>query len=206
MKYFVSPEAQEMFYRHFSVENALVHFVIQNSGARNIPSVTLRPCCPEQLGDVAGTNATLMHDTIILNLFADLGRSADVDITSKRQLGDMDFSALQLSEFTIYSNNPGRLINLDFESSLYITVMVIALCFTYQQLENAVGSLFLDKSLMHCLANLTGDNSFGFWAVAAPGEHLHFPLDPADYLHRHIVIHEYAYHQLQQLQQQLEEG
>lgn len=202
MKYFVSPEAQEMFYRHFAVENALVHFVIQNSGAGDIKSLTLRPTSPEQLGDVAGTNATLLHDTIILNLFADLGRSSDADIKSKRQLRHIDFTALHLPTFKIYSNNRGRLINLDFESSLYITVMVIALCFTYKQLENAVGSLFLDKSLMHCLANLTGDNSFRLWAAAAPGEHLHIPLDPADYLHRHILIHEYAYYQLQQLQRQ----
>ena len=80
MKYFVSPEAQEMLYRHFSIENALVHFVIQNSDASDIQSVTLKPACPEQLGDISGTNATLMHDTIMLNLFADLGKSKDADI------------------------------------------------------------------------------------------------------------------------------
>ena len=202
MKYVVSPEAQEMLYRHFSVENALVHFAIQNSGAKDIQLVTLRPNSPEQLGNVAGTNATLMHDRIILNLFADLGKSQDADTTSRRRLSDMDFSALQLPEFKIYSNNPGRLLNLDFESSLYITVMVIALCFTYKQLENAVGSLFLDRSLMQYLTNLTGINNFRFWALSALGEHPHVPLDPADYLHRHILIHEYAYYQLQQLQTQ----
>lgn len=199
MKYFVSPEAQEMLYRHFSVENALVHFVVQNSDASDIQSLTLKPACPEQLGDTAGTNATLMHDTIMLNLFADLGKSKDADIKSQRQWEDINFGALHLPKFKIYKNNAGRLFNIDFESCLYITVFVLTICFTSKQIENAVGSLFLDSSLMKCLANLTGDNSFRFWATPAPGERFRIPLDPASYLYRHILVHEFAYYQLQLL-------
>jgi hypothetical protein len=202
MKYFASPEAQEMLYRHFSVENALVHFVIQNSSATDITSFTLRPNSPEQLGDVAGTNATLLHDTIILNLFADLNKSVDADITTSKQPLDIDFSALNLPKFNICSNNPGRVVNLDFESCLYITVMVLTLCFTYRQIQNAVGSLSLDENLMKCLAILTGDNTFRFWTVSAPSSHVHIPLNPADYLHKHIIIHEYAFFRLKQLQLQ----
>ena len=53
---------------------------------------------------------------------------------------------------------------------------------------------------MTCLANLTGSRDFKQWTVFAPGEPLHIPLDPASYLYKHILIHEYAYNQLQQLQ------
>lgn len=202
MMYFVAPEAQQMLYRHFSVENALIFFIIQNSGDADIQSVNLRPNCPEQLGDVAGTNATLLHDRIIIDLFADLAGYQQADTTSKIPLSELNFSGLDLPEFKVYQNNRGRLINLDFESSLYLTVLVISLCFTRQQIDSAVGSLFLDNSLMKCLANLTDDNCFRQWHVYAPGEHLHIPLNPAAYLYRHILIHEFAYYRLQKLQEQ----
>ena len=200
MKYCVSPEAQAMLYRHFSVENALVHFVVRNSGARDIQLPILKPTCPEQLGDINGTNATLLHDTIILNLFAGLSKSKSTQLKVIGRVQEMDFSGFDLPEFSIHKTNIGRLVNLDFESCLYITVLVLTLCFTPKQIENAVGSLFLDSSLMTCLANLTGSRDFKQWTVFAPGEPLHIPLDPASYLYKHILIHEYAYNQLQQLQ------
>ena len=200
MKYCVSPEAQMMLYRHFSVESALVHFIAHNSGARDIQLPILKPTCPEQLGDINGTNATLLHDTIILNLFAGLSKSKSTQIAFGSKVQKMEFSGFDLPEFSIHKTNIGRLVNLDFESCLYITVLVLTLCFTRKQIENAVGSLFLDTSLMTCLANLTGSRDFKQWTVFAPGEPLQIPLDPASYLYKHILIHEYAYNQLQQLQ------
>lgn len=200
MKYFVSPEAQAMLYRHFSVESALVHFIIHNCGARDIQLPILKPTCPEQLGDRDGTNATLLHDTIILNLFAGLSQSKSTQIEFAGKAQEMDFSGFDIPEFSVHKNNIRRLINLDFESCLYITVLVLTLCFTPKQIDNAVGSLFLDSSLMTCLADLTGSKDFKQWTVFTPGEPLHIPLDPASYLYKHILIHEYAYNQLQQLQ------
>ncbi len=199
MKYCASPEAQSMLYRHFSVESALVHFIVQNNAVEDRELPILKPTCPEQLGDIAGTNATLLHDSIILNLFKGLNRASKPLQKAKPEVQELDFSALDQPDFKIYRKNRGRLCNLDFESCLYITVLVLTLCFTPKQIENAVGSMFLDNSLMSCLANLTGDNAFSQWTVFSPGEPLHIPLNPARYLYRHILVHEHAYNQLQQL-------
>lgn len=199
MRKCVSPEAQEMLYRHFAIENSLVHFVINNCGASDISTVYLRPTKAEELGDTAGMNATLMHDAIILNLFVDLGRSVDADIHTTVPHEQLDFSGMEIPSFELHDNHSGRWLNLDLESTLYITVMILCLMLPDEIIENSVNSLNLDESLMCCLSNLTGDTTFRRWTLTPFTDIVRCPLDVTFELYKHIKIHEYAYYHLQQL-------
>jgi len=200
LKRCVSPEAQEILLRHLALENILVHFVAQNSAASDVSVTYLRPQHINELGDVAGMNATLFHDTIILNFFVDLGKSQDAKLFRKIPLKNIDFSMLELPEFNIDHTNSGKWINLDMESSLYIIVLFLILLFTDKQIEDSVNSLFLDESLMKIVSNLTGDPSFRSWTLTPFTSHLHIPFDITDSLHKHIKVYEHAFTKLKTLQ------
>jgi len=200
MRKFVSPEAQEILLRHLALENILVHFAVKNSGATDVPITCLRPRHIDDLGDVGGMNATLLHDTIILNLFVDLGKSTDANLFESVPLDEIDFSMLQLPEFQINTSGKGGLINLDLESSLYIIVLFLVLLFDDRQMESSANSLFLDESLMKILSNLTGDLSFRFWTLTPFTSYLRMPLDLSDALHKHIKVYEHAFSKLKQLE------
>ena len=101
MKYCASPEAQSMLYRHFSVESAL-HFIVQNNAVEDRELPILKPTCPEQLGDIAGTNATLLHDSIILNLFKGLNRASKPPAKSQTRGSGTGLYALDQPDFKIY--------------------------------------------------------------------------------------------------------
>lgn len=198
----VSPEAQEILLRHLSLENILVHFIAKNSAASDISVTYLRPQHVNQLGDVAGMNATLFHDTIILNFFVDLGKSQDANLFESLPLNDIDFSMLKLPEFQIERTGKGKLINLDMESSIYLVVLFLVLLFDDKQMESSANSLFLDESMMKILSNLTGDSSFRFWTLTPFTSYLHIPLDLTNALHQHIKVYEHAFTKLKRLQTQ----
>lgn len=197
---FVSPEAQEILLRHLSLENILIHFAVKNSGATDVPVSYLRPQRIDELGDVAGMNATLLHDTIVLNLFVDLGKSSDANLVDKIPYEDLDFSMLQLPEFKIDRPGKGKFINLDLESTIYIVVLFLVLLFDDKQMESSANSLFLDESLMKILSNLTGDMSFRFWTLTPFTSYWHMPLDLTAALHKHIKVYEHAFSKLKQLE------
>lgn len=200
MQKFVSPEAQEILLRHLSLENILIHFVAENSSASDITINYLRPQHINQLGDVAGMNATLLHDTIILNFIVDLGKSKDANLYEPVACKEIDFSMLELPEFEIDRTSKGKWVNLDLESSLYIVVLFLVLLFDDKQMESSANSLFLDESLMKILSNLTGDSSFRFWTLTPFTTYLRIPLDLTDALHKHIKVYEHAFSRLKQLQ------
>ncbi len=200
MHRFVSPEAQEILLRHLALENILIQFVAKNSGATDLSPLYLRPQQIDELGDVAGMNATLLHDTIILNFFVDLGKSKDAKLFEKIALEKIDFSMLELPEFHIDHTGKGKLLNLDMESTIYIVVLFLVLLFDDKLMETSANSLFLDESLMKILSNLTGDGSFRFWTLTPFTSYLHMPFDLTDKLHKHIKVYEHAFTKLKQLQ------
>lgn len=200
MHRFVSPQAQEILLRHLALENILIHFVVKNSGATDIPVLYLRPQHINELGDVMGMNATLLHDTIMLNWLVDLGKSADANLFEAIPRDAIDFSMLQLPEFKIDHSDAGKIINLDLESSIYIIVLFLVLLFDDKQMESSANSLYLDESLMKILSNLTGELSFRFWTLTPFTSHLHIPLDLTKRLHQHIKVYEHAFSKLKQLE------
>jgi Family of unknown function (DUF6999) len=199
----VSPEAEEILYRHLALENALVHFVATNCGDDTIKSYYQRPVDPDELGDVEGMNATLLHDNIILNLLYDLGQSEKLRMDplafSKldvKQLSTLDFNNLDIPEFVNTRPAHSRLINLDFESAIYITVFVLVLLLDEKTIESSINSLNLDDSLMRYLSMLTGDRRFEHWTNGPFVNYVRSPLDLGQALQKHINICEYAYTRL----------
>jgi hypothetical protein len=191
----LSPEAQEMLLRHLAIENALVQFVARNCGAPAVLAPYLRPAKGQDLGDTQGMNTTLMHDTIILNFFADLGHALPQGPQPPPR-DDLVFSDLGLPRFEFTSNR----INLDAVSAIYLVSLFLVILFDENTLESSVQSLYLDDSLMSCLAQLTGDTSFQQWSPGPFVDVMRFPLDVADLLLKHIKICEYAYAHLIRLE------
>ncbi len=185
----LSPQAQEMLLRHLAIENALVQFVARNCGATDISAPYLRPSGAHELGQTQGMNTTLMHDTIIVNLFVDLGKKSAFQSHQPFQAGPLNLVDLELPEFQLSTNR----INLDAVSSIYLISLFLVLLFDEVTLERSVHSLYLDDSLMSCLSQLTGDVTFKQWSPGPFVDVMRFPLDVADLLLKHIKICEYAY-------------
>ncbi len=81
------------------ISRALFHFILTNTAASDINLTNLQLEKIEQLGDVSGMNATLLHDTIILNFITDLGQSKNANLFNQLVLDDIDFSMLQVLDF-----------------------------------------------------------------------------------------------------------
>lgn len=196
----VSTETEQMLYRHLAVENALLFFAANNCGDTDIKNYYLRPNQPEGLGDTEGMNATLLHDNIILNFFIALGQSEQVHTQKPEQL---DFSDLELPEFNS-EGAPRKFIRVDFESVLYITVLVLVLFLDDDVMESSVNSLNLDESLMRWLSFLTGDQEFRTFTPGPYVDYMRTPFNVGDALYKHIKLNEYAYVRLIKLKQQTE--
>lgn len=195
-KRWISPEVQKIMYRHFTLENNLINFVVRNSGATDVPEVDLKPVVPEHFGDAGGVNTTILHDSNILNLFIDLGKSKDADVNTQKALEDIDFSTLEIPQFQIDPDESNRIFNFDFQTTLNILVFFMVLLIDDEMADNAANSLSLDESLLTCIANLTGDNYFTRWSVHPYTNWVRFPFDPAVGLHKHIILTEYAHTRL----------
>lgn len=193
VRHCVSAETEEMLYRHLAVENSLIHFVVNNCGDESIKNYYLRPVSPEGLGDTEGMNATLLHDNIILNLFIDLGQSDSINLGPLEQL---NFNGLEIPEFNNLRPRDKRAFNLDFESVLYITVLVLVLFLDDETMESSVNSLNLDYSLMRYLGLITGDSAFNAWTTGPFVNHMRTPFDLGQALQKHINLCEYAYTRL----------
>lgn len=202
----MSPEAQEIIYRHFALENIIIRFINNNCGSSNIPDYTLMPNGFEEMGDAGGMNITLLHDANVLNFIMDLGQEEGVNLEDQIPLEDIDFSGLELPELDIDWDESRRLMNLDFQTSLYIMIMFLVFLLDEKVQESSANSLTLDESLMRILSNLTGDNLFLRWSPMPYQNLVYWPFDPARGLQVHILAFEYAYTRLLALKKKQEEA
>jgi hypothetical protein len=193
----VSPEALYLLIRHFHVESNLINFVARNAGGSGIEEAGNKPSGPDQLGDVDGVNATILHDANMFNFIVDIGHAQGANLTQRIPLEDIDFSSLQFKEPEI--NPKGRILNLDFESTLYLIVAFMTTFLNEDTAESAANSLELDESLLHIIANYTGDERFRNWAPLKFPNYIQWPKDVGRSLFLHILALEYAHTRLLQL-------
>ena len=196
MRECMAPEGQEIIYRHFALENIIMRFINNNCGAKNIPDFTLMPNGCDEMGDAGGMNITLLHDANVLNFIMDLGQEEGVNLEDQVPLQELDFSGLELPELNIEKDESKRLMNLDFQTGLYIMVLFLVFLLDEKTQESSANSLTLDESLMNILSNLTGDSMFRHWSPMPYLNWVHWPLDPAKGLQHHILAFEYAYTRL----------
>jgi hypothetical protein len=193
-KRLVSPEAQRLFLRHFIIETNILNFIARNSGG-DVPEYDLLPTRAEHLGEWNGTNSVALHDANVMNLMIDLGDTAGVDVRTKRPLEKLDFSMITVPELHVTEDT--ILFGLDFPSAVYISVFFIVLFFDDPTIERAINSFQLDESLLTCLADMTGDETFRTWTPVKFPTWLGSPTgDAARDLHFHILVHEYVHHRL----------
>jgi hypothetical protein len=204
-KRFASPEAQRILLRHFIIETQLVNFVARNASGGRAPEADLVPTHVSQLGDHFGMNAIALHDANILNLFIDLGTLPDVDVNTRRELAELDFSMIEMPALQIETRT--QWLNFDLPSVLYISALMIAVCFDDETIERAVNSFQFDESLLTAIANLTGEEplrtlapvKFSHWLGSPTG-------DPARDLHWHFLLHEQAYERMLRLKRAARQG
>jgi hypothetical protein len=89
-----------------------------------------------------------------------------------------------------------RVLNLDLESALHITVATLAVFMDGETAQRAVNSFQLDESLLAAIANLTGDPTFRTWTPVKFGNWLGHSGDVGRDLHWHILVNEYAHTRL----------
>ncbi len=193
----ISPEALYLLIRHFHVETNLINFVARNAGGTGIQEAGNKPDGPGDLGDVEGVNATILHDANMFNFIVDLGHAEGANLTERIPLEEMDFSALEFPEPDVEVS--GRFLNLDFESTLYMIVAFMTTFLHEDTAESAANSLELDESLLHIIANYTGDERFRNWAPLKFPNYIQWPKDVARSLFLHIMALEYAHTRLLQL-------
>ena len=198
-KHIISPEALYLLIRHFHVESNLINFVARNAGGTGIEEAGNKPDSANDLGDVDGVNATILHDANMFNFIIDLGHSEGANLTDQIPLEKIDFSSLEFAEPEI--NTKGRFLNLDFESTLYMIVAFMTTFLHEDTAESAANSLELDESLLHIIANYTGDERFRNWAQLKFPNYIQWPKDVGRSLFLHILALEYSHTRLLQLQE-----
>ena len=201
MRDLISPQALEYIIRHFQYESALINFVADNCGSEHIQNVDLMPTRVEQLGDVRGTNAIVLHDINIYNHIIDSGSHHDINVTEQIPLEKINFSALTLPEIDV-EDQRRRWLKLDIETSCYIMVFFLVLYLSDEEGERAALSLQFDESLLSSLANLTGDDYFRFLCPMKYTNWIRYHFDVVRDLRWHMITIDYAYNQLLNLKAQ----
>lgn len=197
----LSPEAERFVLRHFCIESGLINFIARNSGAKegDVEIVDLLPSSYKDVGEWRGQNAIVRHDRNLFNLFIDLGTAPGVDVANVRPLADLDFRDITIPN-VVSSPERRKIINLDLHSSMYLTVVALALFLDEKTAERAVNSFQFDEGLTTCIANLTGDHVFRTWTPLRFATWLGSPThDAARDLHWHMLVNEYSHTRLLQL-------
>jgi hypothetical protein len=186
LRRFVSPEAVSLLMRHFLVETNLLAFVVRNCGGYPSAEPDLRPVRLAELGN----HAVIEHDLNVYRVLTGLKPSG-----TNRSL---DFSMLTVPPT---DPEPGRrrVLRLDIQSALCLMNIPFALCLSRAEYRRAVHSMRLDASLMHLLADLTGDATFRRWAPGATVVRVDSVTDVPRMVYEHAVICEQAHERLREL-------
>lgn len=197
-RHMVSEEALRYLLLHFHYETAVINFIARNCGSQQVETVDLEPACPEELGDHDGINAMLLHDFNLYNLVIDLGQADDLSLDTPVARDQLCFEGMEPPTFSIPPNS-SRWINLDIDTTCYVTGFFLVLLLSEKDFTRALTSLQFDESVMETLSKITGDQRFLFWAPMKFVNWMSHYDDPAKALRWHMYVMEYAYHRLLQL-------
>ncbi|VUD59095.1 hypothetical protein TDB9533_02589 [Thalassocella blandensis] len=195
MRDLISPEALEYIIRHFQYESALINFVADNCSSEHVQRVDLMPTHVNQLGDVNGINAIILHDINIYNHVIDTGSHPEINVKERVPLDEINFSSLALPAIDTEAHHR-RWLTLDIETSAYIMVFFLVLFLSDEEGERAALSLQFDESLMASLSNLTGDNYFKSLCPMKYTHWLRYHFDVVKDLRWHMMTIDYAYNKL----------
>lgn len=193
---FVTPEANYLIVRHFSLGSNIVNFLIDNGPDPAIAHSDLYPRTVEALAD----NAFLEHDLILYNFVIDYheAQQRHPNWLTEVQKRGLDFSSIRPIAVDVDTTQRGWLQVLDMESALELFKICYSLFTTSDEFHRAVLSLQFDESFALYFTKLTGDAA---WNHIITNRH---PLAPnsafaaannlllhgmlSEYLHRYLEL------------------
>jgi hypothetical protein len=200
LRHFVSPAAVTLLIRHFIIETNLLNFCLRNSPHADCASgtsVTLRPTTIADLGNCA----VIEHDLNVYRVLFALGShgcSGEIGMPRQRNLANLDFGMLRIPAIDP-EPRARRILRLDIQTALCLMNIPFAACLTPDEYRRAVHSLRLDATLLHMLAELTGDSTFLGWRPAGLQVRVDSSVDVPLLVYEHAVLCEYAHFRLGQL-------
>jgi len=197
LRHFVSPAAVTLLIRHFIIETNLLNFCVRNSQHGGGCDITLRPKSIADLGNCA----VIEHDLNVYRVLFALGghgRSGEAGMLRRRDPASLDFGMLGIPAIDPEPHAP-RILRLDIQTALCLMNIPFAACLTPDEYRRAVHSLRLDATLLHMLAELTGDSTFLAWRPAGLQVRVDSSVDVPLVVYEHAVLCEYAHFRLGQL-------
>ena len=200
LRHFVSTTAVTLLIRHFIIETNLLNFCVRNSphvdGAAG-SEVTLRPTTIADLGNCA----VIEHDLNVYRVLFALGshgRGGEAGMLRQRDPANLDFAMLGIPAIDP-DRHAFRVLRLDIQTALCLMNIPFAGCLTPDEYRRAVHSLRLDATLLHILADITGDSTFLAWRPAGLQVRVDSSVDVPLLVYEHAVLCEYAHFRLGQL-------
>ena len=143
LKYFVTPEANELILRHFHVGSEILAFI-----AGNVPGVQIKlnPLRPRNLEDLAD-DLFLKHDLNLYNFVINLNKEMREKNTKIKYLEKPDFSMITTGEFSIEPIKKGFFNVIDLETAIEIYTPVFQFFLTDNDFWRATNSLQLDETI-----------------------------------------------------------
>jgi uncharacterized protein DUF6999 len=152
LKNFVSPEANTLILRHFTLATELLGFIKANAGPVHIDSWPLRPTCLEDLRD----NVFLQHDLNVYNFIIQLNLGLRAQSRDLSPVARPDFSMITDGPFTIDLAQDGALNFADVQTAIEAYTPLYALFLPRADFIRAANSLQLDETIAIYLAKILG--------------------------------------------------
>ncbi len=155
LRYFVSPHANYLIMRHFSIGSQLLEFVAVN--AREI-DMELNPLRPKKLADLKD-NVFLDHDLNIYNFIIALNRQLNEKGIQLEPNDQLDYSCIH-DDFGIEKMPKGWFNIIDLETAIEIYTPMYQLFLTDSDFWRACNSLQLDETIAVYATSIIKDQRF----------------------------------------------
>jgi hypothetical protein len=152
LKHFVSPEANTLILRHFTLATELLGFIKANAGPVEIDSWPLRPTRLEDLRD----NVFLQHDLNIYNFIIQLNQSLRAQGRDLVPVARPDFSMISDAPIGLAPLPHGALNVIDVQTAVEAYTPLYALFLPREDFVRAANSLQLDEVIAIYVAKILG--------------------------------------------------
>ena len=153
MKRFLSPDANTLILRHFSLGSQILAFIAANAAPGFKPD--LKPMRPRKIDDVRDL-LFLHHDLNIYNFIIQLNQELARRGDKVRRVEKIDFSAIE-ETIELEPMPTGRLNVIDVATAIELYTPAYAMFLTDRDFWRATNSLQLDETIGLYAARITGE-------------------------------------------------
>lgn len=155
LKYFVTPEANELILRHFHVGSEILAFIAGNVPGAQIKLNPLRPRCLDDLAD----ELFLKHDLNLYNFVINLNKEIREKNLKIKPLDRPDFSMITEEEFNIEPQKGGFFNIIDLQTAIELYTPIFQFFLTDNDFWRATNSLQLDETVGIYAATILNSHS-----------------------------------------------